>query len=250
MRYFGFITLLYLITFQISCKNEPPSPEISTPKNALLAKAINGAGGLENWKNLGQIQFYKTTKLYLEDGSLQDSTYQLHTYQMYPEMNGEYSYEKNGEQIKIQYNNEIMTKYVNNEKIELSPEESEKLRSGFLGAQFVMCLPYKLNDPGVTLSEEEGVLGEKKAQILKASYSTEHENHTKTHDWWHYIDPNSGKLLGYKVHHAPTYAQVVNEETTEIKGVTFPTYRKTYRVTKDDKRQYVRGEFWYEYYEN
>jgi len=249
MRYFGYLIALYLVLIS-SCKNSVKQSSDLLIQNPLLEKAIIGAGGLENWKGLRNIQFYKTTKLYHEDGSLQDSTYQLHNYQMYPDMTGSYSYEKDGMSIKVMYQHDRMTKYVNDESIELSDEEAKKLKQGFLGSQFVMSLPFKLNDPGVILSKEEGLLGDRPTDILKASYNTENTNHTKTHDWWHYIDKDTGELLGYKVHHAPTYAQVYNVTTTKIRGITFPTYRKTYRVTENDEVQYVRGEFWYEYISN
>ena len=240
----------------MSCKSETTSSsqgsdateeQIKTESEELLEKAIEGNGGWANWKSLDTIQFYKTTKLYLEDGTIEDSTFQLHTYAMYPHMNGQYSYDKDGSKITVKYENGTISKLIDEKIVDLSAEESKKLKLGFLGAQFVMCLPYKLDDPGVILKKEEGTLEGKNVDIIKASYSTENSNHTKTHDWWHYVDKDNGKLLGYKVHHAPTYAQVINVNTTEIKGVSFPTYRKTYRVTKDDEKQFVRGEFWYEY---
>ena len=167
---------------------------------------------------------------------------------MYPDMNGKYTYEKDGAQYRIEYQNDKMTKHINNELQVLSDEEHEKLRKGFLGAQFVMCLPYKLNDPGVVIAlDGKSTMNGKEVDVLKASYHTQHKNHTESHDWWHYINSETGVQEGYKVHHPPTFARVNNVSTTTINGIVFPTYRKTYRVDKDDNQEYVRGEFWYEY---
>ena len=246
----------YIIFFCVSCSLfltycDTNEEKDFSPEQALLHKGLEGAGGMENWKNLDSIQFYKTTKLYLADGTVEDSTYQLHTYYMHPDMNGKYSWKMNGEKMEVRFEDGQASKYINGLKVELDEKEEDKLRLGFLGAQFVMCLPFKLNDPGVQLSiDGKSIINEKNVDVLKASYNTSNDNHTKSHDWWHYINSESGELEGYKVHHPPTFAQVINVKTTTLKGIKFPVYRRTYRVDENDNREYLRGEFWYEYIEN
>lgn len=246
MKYKLFLSMVVSSMLFILCNEN--KVEVKTPAHQLLEKGIIGSGGWESWTDLDTIQFYKTTKLYLEDGSLEDSTYQLHTYFMYPTMNGKYSWEKDQIKYEVEYQNGNMSKSIDGIEQKISKEEQEKLRKGFLGAQFVMSLPFKLNDSGVELAlDGKSTINGKTVDVLKASYHTKHQNHTESHDWWHYINAESGKLEGYKVHHPPTYARVSNVTTTRIKGVDFPTYRKTFRVDKEDNEQYVRGEFWYEY---
>lgn len=222
----------------------------SNEAERLLESGIEGVGGWDAWTALDTIKFFKTTKLYLEDGGLEDSTYQFHTYIMYPQMKGQYQWLEGDLEYLVKYEDGKVTKTKNGENQKLSNEEEEKLRLGFLGAQFVMCLPFKLKDPGVTLEvNKESEIGGKKARVLKASYDTKNANHTKSHDWWHYFDPHTYEYLGYKVYHAPTHAKVQNVKTTQINGVTFPTYRKTYRVDDNDKELFLRAEFWYLYEE-
>jgi hypothetical protein len=246
MKYTIILSIVGFAFLTYNCKDT--TAKRLNPADELLEKGIVGNGGWSNWKNLDTISFYKTTKLYLEDGSIEDSTFQKHTYHMYPEMNGKYSWEKDGVENVIEYKDGIITKHINSIKQELSQTEHEKLKKGFLGAQFVMCLPFKLGDPGVKLAlDGSSQINGKEVDVLKASYHTQNENHTENHDWWHYINANTGALEGYKVHHPPTYARVSNVKTTTIKGIIFPTYRQTYRVDENDNRQYLRGEFWYEY---
>lgn len=203
---------------------------------------------MQNWEDLDTIQFYKTTRLYLEDDTLEDSTYQLHTYVLYPDMNGKYSWKEDDKEFEVVYDNGFVMMNENGKDIALSETNIEKYKLSFLGAQFVICLPFKLNDPGVQLSYEgSDIFNGRQVEVLKASYNAELDNHTKSHDWWHYFDKKTYKYLGYKVYHSPTYAKVYNIGTADIQGVTFPEYRRTYRVDADDNELYLRAEFWYSF---
>jgi len=244
MRIFFYLTIATLFG---SCAGDSVK---KSRADILLDKGIEAAGGWQNWMDLDTIQFYKMTKLYLEDGSLEDSTYQLHTYYMYPEMNGKYSWKEEQTEYEIRYHNGSINKYSDGKEINISDEEKEKYRLSFLGAQFTMSMPFKLKDPGVIIGLAGiNTINGKEVEVLNASYNSNLYNHTDSHDWWYYFDRESGEQIGYKVHHSPTFARVINVETIKLNGIRFPKYRKSYRVDKDDNELYLRAEFWYSFIE-
>ncbi len=245
------ITLLLLI-FNISCNHATESGPLDHVKDLMvkdvLQKGMSSAGGIENYLSIDSVVYRKRTVLYLEDGQIESELDQLHRYKLQPEVSGMITWKDSINSHGVYYSQHESYKTMNGVKIE---DSSESAKQSFYSSYYVLFLPFKLMDAGVSLSHE-GVteLGAgKKADVIKATYNPqEHGNHSTSDEWFFYFDKEDGRVLANLVHHPPTYAFIENTETTETFPLRMNLYRQTWRTDKDRNKKYLRGEFWYNDY--
>jgi len=243
--------LILVLTFT-TCSDPPhsendPYGHISDPAlRQVLKKSIDWAGGMNRWRAIDTLLYFKESKLFLADGSIETQSKQDHIYQMRPSFVAEINW-VNGEgnqQIKM-----------GKEAIRLSNgdviQEGEKVAQTVMSSLYVLGMPFKLLDPGVTLTlESEVTIKGKKAHAVKATYSPlDHENHSTSDVWWYYFAVEDGAFLGCLVFHPPTYAYIENQAFHDVQGLKFHAHRKSYRSDSLRNVQFLRAEFWYDDYQ-
>jgi len=241
------VSLALVIACNPSEVADPMSHIADQKVKEVLNRGFNSAGGLDTYMNLDEVTFTKKTILYLPDGGIESEVIQQHNYDLYPELRGDITWSDSLGDHGIHYSTADTYKSLNGERLAGSETSA---RQGFYSNYYVLFLPYKLIDPGVTLSYD-GVaeIGDRSAEIIKATYSPEkHDNHSTSDEWYLYFDTTDGRVLANLVYHPPTYAFIENTSTTEEFPLRMNVYRQTWRTDKDRNKEYLRGEFWYSDY--
>ncbi len=251
-----FSSVFFGLFFLLSCsqnqpiqeKNSQPSPydHISDEKvKEVLSQAIAYAGGWDTWAGINTLQYTKRSVLFLSDSSVESDVIQYHDYNMSSGFEAAISWNSNSDAHQIVYSKENVIKMVNDKEVEA---DSNALSQSVMGALFVLGMPFKLLDQGVTLTYEGTTLFKDsvEADIINASYSPEENvNHSANDLWWFYFEKNTGHFLGSKVYHTPTYALIRNLSFTQDVPIKFPAHRKSYRVDSLGQIEFLRAEFWY-----
>lgn len=241
------ITLGLIVT---SCKVESPDPlnHIDDQEvKRVLNKAYESAGGFDTYANMDSIIFNKKTVLYLADGSIESSVDQRHAYSLHPTPSGTISWSDSIGDRTIRFGPKGAFKTLNGKQV---PDSEKSATSSFFSNYYVLFLPFKFVDPGVTLSYEgTTTIDKRKADIVKAVYAPEvYDNHSTSDEWWLFFDQEDGKVISNLVYHEPTYAYIENTESTEQYPLRMNLFRQTWRTDHDRNKEYLRGEFWYSNY--
>jgi hypothetical protein len=120
-------------------------------------------------------------------------------------------------------------KYFNGKVSEEQKDIDAAWNSGF-GSQYVMCVPYKLKDPGIKaeyvgqVTLADGV----PAQVVKTSY-IKGAGSNPDHIWYYYFEPGTDKLLANSLNSKNNYWDFTRYETLEkANGLLMPGTRKGY----------------------
>lgn len=259
MRYMSMLT--FLLVALLSCetsisnnreKSEPTDPFSKIQDQSardLLQMAIEASGGLGNWQEIQQLSFNKSTILFRSDSTIENQVDQNHVYQFYPAPAVHINWEKDGDSLQILSNQNGVARMINGQPDPTANDTS--LRNSVLSATFVISIPYKLLDEGVSLSYEgvDTLENGQIVEVLKAVYQPEKFTHHSTPDiWWHFFDQNSKLELAYMVKHADHYSYVLNTALTETDGFTFPSARESFRVDSLRSVLYLRATYQYDNY--
>ena len=239
-------------SFLVAC-NQPQNDSFVShisDKNvrSILKNAIETAGGWESYNAIDSIVYVKRSVLYEEDGTVESDVTQTHRYQLSPNIIGEITWEDSLGAHLIHYDGSQSYKSIDGRNV---PNSTEQAQSSFMSAYYVLFIPFKLLDDGVQLSYlgQENLESGELCDVIKATYSpSEHENHSTADEWYYYFEKDTGRYMASMVYHAPTYAYITNDSTTQESNFVFNTYRKSYRVDQDRNIQFLRGEFWYSDY--
>ena len=113
----------------------------------IIKKAIEGAGGWEAWTSKKALSYKKIITFYDSTGAVSRVSRQLHEYNLFPQFQAKISYEENGEKYTIINNGEQSWKMKNGKVMTDDGSKNSAWNSSF-GSHFVMCMPFKLPDPG------------------------------------------------------------------------------------------------------
>lgn len=235
-------------TGQPSVHPDPPNEQIDDARaRTIMARAVASAGGWETWIGIDSIRYVKRSVLYHADGSVEKDVTEHHAYQLRPTLAGEINWTEIDTPRQIIYNDREAYRTALGERIANS---SQSAYQAFMSAYYVLFVPFKLLDPGTSLTYEgtDTVAGAP-ADVIKASYDPgKHHNHSTRDTWWYYFDQHDGRHLGSMVYHAPTYALIENTETTDAHRIRFNTYRESFRCDSLRNKKFLRGVFYYSDY--
>ncbi len=245
---------LFLSFLFFSCATDTAIDPFSKVKNedakALLQKAMDAAGGLENWNNKKELHFSKYFVLYDSSGNTENSVTQMHKYLFDPKEDIYIDWVKNGQGHQIHYTDGKAEKMIGGAN---DPDaKATSTMSSVRSAMFVMNIPFNFLDEGAELSYDGSTVldGGEQVEILKIVYRPEqYDNLTTADTWWVYFDKETHRLIAYMVQHADHFSYVKNLGFTKVGGFTFPKERKSWRVNPDRSIQYLRAEYKYEGYE-
>jgi len=127
-------------------------------------------------------------------------------------------------------------KYYNGKMSEEQKDMDAAWNSGF-GSQYVMCMPFKLKDPGIKaeyvgeLTLQDGA----PAQVIKTSY-IQGAGSNPAHIWYYYFEPGTGKLLANSFLGKDNSWDYTRYETFEkAGGLLMPGLRKGYAADSLNK---------------
>ena len=215
-----------------SCQTEQLTAE------QIIEKAVEAHGGMETWNNIEQLSFDKETTLFNEDGTVEVKTDQFQLFRPRPKLFGKIEWENEGEDIVIVYDNNKVSKSIN-DSIITSEEELANVESTFFAAQYVIVQPFALLNDNAQL-KLNGIENFEGKNVY--SISVKYENDTETSNkWTYFIDTNTFEVLFNKVELA--------DHTSWVKNLTFDTetdfkfysHRKSYRLNEKGGKDLFEG---------
>ena len=172
------------------------------PTAATILKRSVQAHGFD--QSLDTLSYFKTTRLFYPDGSLEKEISQTHSIQWRP---FEYRIKDEKQQL-IRKGNSIF-KQIDNLTIE-GKQELEAAKSALNAAYFVFWQPAKLLDKKAVLTYKgkKKLQGKKQVDVLEVAYPES----SSTDRWEFYFDPSSYLNLGYSVQHNGRWSLILNDE--------------------------------------
>ncbi len=228
-------TIILSIIIAISCQqnnkddngNLPVSMDDSS--RIIIDRAIAFAGGYDAWLQKNTLSFDKKSISYDSTGKIVREIDMHLDYMMNPEYRAKLTYKLNDTAITLIHDGEQARKLYNGKISEEQKDIDAAWNSGF-GSQYVMCVPYKLKDPGIKaeyigqVTLADGV----PAQIVKTSY-IKGAGSNPDHIWYYYFEPGTGKLLANSLLGKNNYWDYTRYESFEkAGGLMLPGVRKGY----------------------
>ena len=204
----------------------------------IVEKSIEYHGGWATWNDLESVRFTKNSILYTDDGSVESEIAEKFTITLQP---GFQVTIVNQNSVGLHFDGENYRKTKAEVEMPVTSADTSAIQASF----FVMSQPFSLIDENVTLTLEgkDSILG-REVMAVSARYG---EAKKENHPWIYYLDTLDYRLLASRVHHPPTYALIVNENTVEYKGIVWNTQRTTYRVDSMNNILFVRAKYVYDF---
>lgn len=239
MRFFGLIIICACL---LSCKYEPDLNEI-------LENAYKVHGGKEAWDALESLSYEKESTVFDADSSVRFQSLQQHYYQLSPQFQANIQWTQNGHEHEIYYTDAAAEKRVGGIRVNDAAVEASAYES-VNAARYTVSQPFKLSDPGVELTYEgkDTLEDGEPVFVVKATYSTENENHSVNDEWWYYFDVGTYRCLATMVHHGQTYSYIKNLSFDESTGFVLHHHRKGYAVDSLRNVLYYQSEYFYRGY--
>lgn len=231
------ITTFLMIAFN-SCKqnnntgDHPLPVTMDDSSKVIIDRAIAYAGGYDAWLQKKSISFDKVSTSYDSTGKVVRETNMHLDYMMKPVFKAKLNYKLNDTLITLIHDGEKARKFYNGKISEEQKDIDAAWNSGF-GSHFVMCMPFKLKDPGikaeyagqVTLSDGTP------AQVVKTSY-LKGAGSNPDHIWYYYFEPGTGKLLANSLNGKDNYWDFTRYISMEkAGGLLMPGERTGYNAT-------------------
>jgi hypothetical protein len=196
----------------------------------IIDRAIAYAGGYDVWQQKKTLSFDKKSTSYDSTGKIVRQTDMHLDYMMKPEYRAKLTYTLNDTAITLIHDGQKARKYFNGKVSEEQKDIDAAWNSGF-GSQYVMCMPFKLKDPGIKADYigELTLVDGSPAQLIKTSY-IKGAGSNPDHIWYYYFEKGTGKLLANSLAGKDNYWDYTRYETFEKAGggLLMPGIRKGY----------------------
>jgi hypothetical protein len=202
----------------------------------IIDRAIAYAGGYDAWQQKKTLSFDKKSISYDSTGKVTRELDQHLDYMMKPEFRAKFSYMLHDTAIVLMHDG-VKARKSYNGKISNEQKDIDAAWNSCYGSQFVMCMPFKLKDPGIKAEYvgqmilSDGV----PAQVIKTSY-IKGAGSNPAHVWYYYFEPGNGKLLANSFNGKDNYWDYTRYEQFEkTGGLLMPSVRKGYDATALNK---------------
>lgn len=198
---------------------------------AIIDRAIAYSGGEEAWHNTKTISYDKKSISYDSTGSVSRQVDQHFDFMMVPQFKARATYMIHDTSITLIHDGSMARKFYNGKQSEEQKDIDGAWNSCY-GSLFVLCMPFKLKDPGITASYmgEVKLKNGKDAQLIKTSYS-EGAGSNPGHIWYYYFEPGTGKLLANSFNGKNNFWDYTTYESFErVGGLLLPGIRKSYQA--------------------
>lgn len=227
--------ILFMVAFSCKQKNAEDTDSGKLPvsmddsSRVIIDRAIAYAGGYDGWQQKKTLSFDKKSTSYDSMGKIVRQTAMHLDYMMKPEYRAKLTYMLRDTAITLIHDGQKARKYYNGKLSNEQKDNDAAWNSGF-GSQFVMCMPYKLKDPGIKaeyigqVTLADGL----PAQIIKTSY-IKGAGSNPNHIWYYYFEPGTGKILANSLNDKNNYWDYTRYTAFEkANGLLLPSERKGY----------------------
>jgi len=227
-----------------------PSPIAALPQNQageVVKRAIAFAGGWEKWAAMQTVQYQKTTTQFNDDGSVKKKMIELHQYVLQPQLRVRFAWEDEGKQYASIYSGWHGWKLIDGQ-LAATTQDSLQARNPSLGSHYNFCMPFKLTDPGTTLTYlgqaqlDNGVMADK----VCATYEKGASDAGGLHTWTFYFDSNDGRLVANHFQSGDRFSFTEYADHKIIDGIHMPTRRYGYRSNEKAEKAARTSEISYE----
>jgi hypothetical protein len=232
------ITLtIFILMIVFSCKqknvaetdSEKLPVSMDDSSRIIIDRAIAYAGGYDAWQQKKTLSFDKKSTSYDSTGKVIRETDMHLDYMMKPEYRAKLTYMLRDTAITLIHDGQKARKFYNG-KLSNEQKDIDGAWNSSFGSHYVMCIPYKLKDPG-TKAEYVGQVTMKDgvpAQVIKTSY-IKGAGSNPSHIWYYYFEPGTGKLLANSFlgkNNSWDYTRY--EQLEKANGLMLPSVRKGY----------------------
>ena len=246
----SFVLSLVLLAIVVGCEAEGDPAEANTeaavspmdrlPDNEageIVRRGIERAGGWEAWENARTLDYQKTIIYYDSLGREDRRLVQHHRYQMQPTVKMRIAYEDfEGRDILLINDGDEAWKWIDGERATGETDRNHAWNSTF-GSHYVMGMPFKLTDPGVTLTEAgRDTVGSTVVDAVHVEYEEGAGSSGGMHTWTYYFADDDGRLVANHLHFGPDpddYDFTEYVEIRPIEGVHWSIRRASYHSNAD-----------------
>lgn len=229
-----------------SCKNEnkviaesPIKGSITSPvpldlpdtdAGTIVKRAIDVAGGWENWTQKKTLSYIKKIQIFDSLGNRQKEVNQLHQYLLRPTFKAFITWEEEADSHQIINNGKQAWKLKNGELKTDETSVNSAWNSSF-GSHYMICMPFKLSDPKAILNNEgiDTLATNKIVYSVKVDYEKGAGSAGGMHTWWFYFNKDSHLLAGNFLDHGNGESYTQYETFTEVDGIKISHIRKSYK---------------------
>lgn len=199
---------------------------------AIIDRAIAYAGGEEQWRQKKTLSFDKTSISYDSAGRVVRELRQHFDYRMQPGFRAKVTYMLHDTAITLLHDGQQARKLYNG-VVSQEQKDIDGAWNACFGSQFVLCMPFKLKDPGIK-AEYVGMVtlnDSTPAQVVKTSYR-EGAGSNPGHVWYYYFEPGTGRLLANSLNWEHNNWDFTRYESFEkAGGLLLPGVRTGYTAT-------------------
>ena len=236
-----FIPAMFLLLITFSCKQKNAA-EVDTSKlpvamddssRVIIDRAIAYAGGYDAWQQKKTLSFDKKSISYDSTGKIIRETDMHLDYMMKPEFRAKLTYKLHDTTITLIHDGEKACKLYNG-IVSKEQKDIDGAWNSCFGSEYVMCMPYKLKDPGIKAEYigQVTLADSVPAQLIKTSYS-KGAGSNPSHIWYYYFEPGTGKLLANSFNGKNNYWDYTRYTAFEkANGLLLPSVRKGYTADK------------------
>ena len=195
----------------------------------VVRRAIERAGGWKSWISKNNFSFYKKITHLDSTGTVERSVRQHHTYNLKGVFKARLEWKIGDHEYLIINNGEQAKKYKNGVEMVDDRSKNEAWNSSF-GSHYVIGMPYKLTDPGVTLTYEgiDTAILDRPVHSLKVQYAKGAGSTGGMHRWWYYFDEDTYDLAGNYLDYGEGHSITTYEVFEEVGGHRFHNKRHSY----------------------
>lgn len=221
--------------------NTPPMSRL--PQDAAgetARKCIENFGGWDAWAAKKTVTYTKTSQSYDSTGKLLKERIELHQYQLNPHFKARISWIDSANNYVLINNGQQAWKFKNGVEMTAENDRKQAYNSTF-GSHYVLCMPFKLTDPGTVLTDEGLVtLPKGKAlKCIKTTYLKGAGSAAGMHTWWYLFDPQSGNLTANFLDYGDSFSFTDYTEFKVVDSIKLATVRKGYAMNAKREVRYL-----------
>lgn len=252
----GCVFTLMILLVLIGCRNENKTDaqnvgnevvDNSIPPNlpnseagAIVKKAIDFSGGWKSWSDKRTLTYTKKMQFFDALGNQPREASQLHQYQLRPRFKASITWEENGTVHQIINNGNQAWKFENG-KLMTDKEDVNSAWNSSFGSHYVICIPFKLADPGTILTYAgiDTLANKQIVHSIKVVYEKGAGSAGGMHTWWYYFDKDTFKPEANFLDYGDGQSYTQYDSFTEVDGVKINHVRKSYKTNANRDLLYV-----------
>ncbi|MEP6514217.1 MAG: hypothetical protein ABJA79_10125 [Parafilimonas sp.] len=235
------VVILTFLTFAACNPNNPSGGSYADlpadSAGTIIKECIEKSGGLDAWQKKNTLSLTKLSQSFDSAGNLKRETVQEQYFQYHPTFKARISWTYQDTNYICIYDGDHAKRYVNLMNVN-TEKDMQSAWNTIFGAEYVLCMPYKLADAGAKYEYEgEKELFNKKVYAIKVSYPK--DNKEDTYPWTYFFDVQTKELEGYSNPGNGDQTDVTHYDAfTTIDGIKLPMQRTGYVCDKERKPLY------------